>query len=89
MDKLCEGAEGMSDHPNTRALPVCIVCRKPKYIGALICWPCHKKQKHLNWQKEYDYDPVITEIMDAFEGGKVAIDNAGNITIELIEKGEA
>jgi hypothetical protein len=66
-----------------RALPICIVCRGPKGPGTVICWPCHIRQKRINADKPYDYDPVITEIMDAFEAGKVAIDNAGNITMEL------
>jgi hypothetical protein len=83
MDKLCEGAEGMSNYPNMRALPICIVCRKPKDKGLVICWTCHKRQKRLNAGRDYDYDPIITEIMEAFEAGKVAIDNEGNITIEL------
>lgn len=73
----------MSDHPNMRSLDICIVCRGPKDQGLVICWACHKKQKRLNAGKDYDYDPIITEVLDAFEAGKVAIDNEGNITIEL------
>lgn len=73
----------MSDHPNMRSLDICIVCRQPKEVGLVICWSCHRKQKQLNAGKSYDYDPIITEVLDAFEAGKVAIDNEGNITIEL------
>lgn len=73
----------MSDYPNMRALPICIVCHGPKDQGLVICWACHRQQKRLNAGKDYDYHPMITEIMDAVEAGKVAIDNEGNIIIEL------
>lgn len=61
-----------------RALTVCINCCKPKDVGLMLCWPCHREQKR---KFESGYDPTLLVAFDLIEDGKVNVDSGGRFTI--------
>lgn len=32
------------DHPKLRALTCCVVCRRPKDAGLVVCWNCYREK---------------------------------------------
>lgn len=50
---------------------VCPLCLEPKDVGLIVCWPCHRSQKHHN---DGDYSKRAKAVIEARD---IALRNGG------------
>lgn len=52
------------DNPRVRNWTLCPLCKEPKDIGLVVCWPCHRAEKRRN---NGGYSATAEHIIASFE----------------------